>query len=143
MEQITLLLKTFQFPTIWKKNKVWKKTRLGKKSRFLTTAYKAPSHLSNIISSLHSLHFRHVTISAPQTHQTQSYLTALALTAQSTFPLAFCMPIFFSSFGTQPAYYSCSEKCSQTISSIKESLTPPPRCSPIITLSYFLHSMSS
>lgn len=61
-EQVTILLKTFQCPTIWgeKKNKFGKQYT-WKKSTFLTIAYKvlcdrAPSHLSNIISTcIHSI----------------------------------------------------------------------------------------
>lgn len=70
----TLLLKTFQFPTIWgKKNQIWEK-----KSKLLITAHKTlhdrvPSHLFNMTSSLRSLHSSYPPLSAPQTHQTQSY----------------------------------------------------------------------
>lgn len=108
------------------KNKVGKEIQLGKNPNFSPALTRPPCHLSNITSSLHPLRFRLITLSAPETHQTQSYLTALALTAQITLPLALCMPMFFSSFGTQPAPYSCSDKCSLTISSLKESPSPLP-----------------
>lgn len=82
----TLLLKTFQFPTIWgKKNQIWEKIQV------LITALKTlhdrvPSHLFNMTSSLHSLHSSYSTLSAPQTHHTQSYQYLRALISHSHCP---------------------------------------------------------
>lgn len=136
------MLKTFQSPTF------------GEKSKFLITAHKAlhdriPSYLSNIISYLHSLHFSHATLSAPQTHQTQSYLRALTSRSHCSDHTSFSSlssRILLVIVWLSACIFYFLREAFLGISSFKESLIqiyPQGIVRHHITLFYFPHSMVS